>query len=135
MSVRMGVNVIADRWKRVARALPGEDRVRAERIVAMAKRHSSELFYGLDDPLEAAVFSVLVEILKEMEREQPRADGGGAGRGGEQPGSEGDCGDRAGWRDPGAAMTGDPPAGDYRATEKAGAGGMSGKGAGRGVDP
>jgi len=32
----------------------------------MAKKHSSEAFYALDDPLEAAVFSVLVEMLKEM---------------------------------------------------------------------
>ena len=30
----------------------------------MAKKHSSEAFYALDDPLEAAVFSVLVEMLK-----------------------------------------------------------------------
>ena len=80
LSVRMGVNVLADRWKRVARALPGEDRVRAERIVAMAKRHSSELFYGLDDPLEAAVFSVLVEVLKELERGRPRDGGRGDDR-------------------------------------------------------
>ncbi|MDD1718720.1 MAG: hypothetical protein LUQ25_01550, partial [Methanoregulaceae archaeon] len=40
---------------------------RADRIVAMAKRHSSELFYGMDDPLEAAVFSVLIEIMKEQD--------------------------------------------------------------------
>jgi len=33
----------------------------------MAKKHSSEAFYALDDPLEAAVFSVLVETVKEME--------------------------------------------------------------------
>jgi hypothetical protein len=30
----------------------------------MAKKHSSEAFYALDDPLEAAVFSVLIEMLK-----------------------------------------------------------------------
>jgi hypothetical protein len=32
----------------------------------MAKKHSSEAFYAFDDPL-AAIFSVLVEIVKEME--------------------------------------------------------------------
>ncbi len=32
----------------------------------LAKKHSSEAFYALDDPLEAAVISVLFEILKEM---------------------------------------------------------------------
>ena len=36
----------------------------------MAKKHSSEAFYALDDPLEAAVFSVLVEMRKELERRQ-----------------------------------------------------------------
>jgi hypothetical protein len=34
----------------------------------MAKKHSSEAFYALDDLLEAAVFSVLVELLKEMDK-------------------------------------------------------------------
>ena len=34
----------------------------------MAKKHSSEAFYALDDPLEAAMFSVLVEMLKEMDK-------------------------------------------------------------------
>jgi len=34
----------------------------------MAKKHSSEAFYALDDLLEAAVFSALVEILKETDR-------------------------------------------------------------------
>jgi len=33
----------------------------------MAKEHSSEDFYALDDPLEAAVFSVLVEMIKKGE--------------------------------------------------------------------
>jgi len=31
------------------------------------KKHSSEAFYALDDPLEAAVFSVLIELLKDRE--------------------------------------------------------------------
>ena len=34
----------------------------------MAKKHSSEVFYALDDLLEAAMFSVLVEMLKEMDK-------------------------------------------------------------------
>ena len=34
----------------------------------MVKKHSSEAFYAFDDPLEAAVFSVLVEMMKELER-------------------------------------------------------------------
>ena len=34
----------------------------------MVKMHSSEAFYALDDPLEAAIFSVLIELLKETDR-------------------------------------------------------------------
>ena len=37
-----------------------------QKVAEMAKKHSNEAFYALDDPLEAAVFSVLVEMLKEM---------------------------------------------------------------------
>jgi len=33
----------------------------------MARKHSSEAFYALDDPLEAAVFSALVELIKEKD--------------------------------------------------------------------
>jgi hypothetical protein len=31
----------------------------------MVKKHPSEAFYAFDDPLEAAIFSVLVEIMRE----------------------------------------------------------------------
>lgn len=34
-------------------------------IAEMAKKHSSEAFYAMHDPLKAAVFSVLVEMVKE----------------------------------------------------------------------
>ena len=45
--------------------MKAEDKVYAVKLAAMAKKHSSEAFYALDDPLEAAVFSVLVEMMKE----------------------------------------------------------------------
>lgn len=63
-SVRMGVKEVSARWTKAGRALSKEDRVYAERLAEMAKKHSSEAFYALDDPLEAAVFSVLVEMVK-----------------------------------------------------------------------
>jgi len=64
-SVRMGVRDLAARWERVARRLPESDREYAARLVEMAKRHSSEAFYAFDDPLEAAFFSIAIELLKE----------------------------------------------------------------------
>lgn len=69
VSVRMGVRDLANRWERAARRLPGPDRECAERLVKMAKRHSSEAFYAFDDPLEAAFFSIAIEILKESEED------------------------------------------------------------------
>ena len=41
-----------------------EDQAYAQELAAMAKKHSSEAFYALDDPLEAAVFSALIELMK-----------------------------------------------------------------------
>lgn len=41
----------------------------------MVKKHSSEAFYAFDDPLEAAVFSVLVEMMKELERGELQSGG------------------------------------------------------------
>jgi hypothetical protein len=68
-SVRMGVKEVTERWSKVRRALKREDQEYADRIIEMAKAHASEGFYAFDDPLEAAVFSALVEMLKEMDRE------------------------------------------------------------------
>jgi hypothetical protein len=44
--------------------LKKEDQIYGQKVAEMAKKHSR--VYALDDPLEAAVFYVLVEMLKEM---------------------------------------------------------------------
>lgn len=66
-SVRMGVREVSSRWARAGRALKKEDQSYAEELAQMAKIHSSEAFYALDDPLEAAIFSVLIELLRARE--------------------------------------------------------------------
>ncbi|HOT06856.1 MAG TPA: hypothetical protein PLI05_06775 [Methanotrichaceae archaeon] len=66
-SVRMGSKEVSERWRKASRALKKEDQDHGLWLAEMAKKHSSEAFYALDDPLEAAVFSVLVEIVKELE--------------------------------------------------------------------
>ena len=63
-SVRQGVKDVSARWLKASRALKKEDQVYGQMIAEMARKHSSEAFYALDDPLEAAVFSVLVEMVK-----------------------------------------------------------------------
>jgi len=72
--VRMGVAAVAERWLRARRAMRKEDQAYAEELAVMAKRHTSEGFYAFDDPLEAALFSVLVELLKERDRGRDDAD-------------------------------------------------------------
>ncbi|MDD1712010.1 MAG: hypothetical protein LUQ69_02455 [Methanoregulaceae archaeon] len=69
ISVRMGVKAIADRWLREAGYAEEEDASSLRMLASMAKRHSSEAFYAFDDPLEAALYSVLIELLKEQERD------------------------------------------------------------------
>jgi hypothetical protein len=64
----MGVKDVSARWLKASRALKKEDQVYGQKLAEMAKKHSSEAFYALDDPLEAAVFSVLIEMmLKEVD--------------------------------------------------------------------
>jgi len=68
-SVRMGAAEVSARWARAGRAMKKEDQGYAKELAAMAKKHSSEAFYALDDPLEAAVFSALIELLKKVEEQ------------------------------------------------------------------
>jgi hypothetical protein len=67
-SVRMGAKDLSARWLKASRALKKEDQVYGQRLAEMAKKHCSEAFYAFDDPLEAAVFSVLVELIKELDK-------------------------------------------------------------------
>ncbi|OPY39247.1 MAG: hypothetical protein A4E35_00014 [Methanoregula sp. PtaU1.Bin051] len=69
LSVRQGMKATLARWEQAARAFRGKDREYAEKVVKMAKAHSSESFYGFTDPDEAAVFSVLVELARAQEEE------------------------------------------------------------------
>jgi dihydroxyacetone kinase-like predicted kinase len=67
-SVRMGSQEVAQRWLKASRALNKDDQIYGRRLAEMIKKHSSEAFYAIDDPLEAAIFSVLIELLKEIDR-------------------------------------------------------------------
>ncbi len=64
--MRMGAKDVSARWLKASRALKKEDQIYGQKLAEMAKKHSSEAFYALDDPLEAAVFSVLVELVKQV---------------------------------------------------------------------
>ena len=66
--MRMGVKDVSARWLKASKALKKEDQVYGQMLAEMARKHPSEAFYAMDDPLEAAVFSVLVEMVKEMDK-------------------------------------------------------------------
>ena len=61
-SIRMGVRDVSARWLKASKALKKEDQVYGQKVAEMAKKHSSEAFY------EATVFSVLVEMVKKIDK-------------------------------------------------------------------
>ena len=67
LSQRLGVRATAERWRRLGRSLRDRDRAALDRLAGMAMAHASEAFFALDDPLEAAVLSVLLELGKGVE--------------------------------------------------------------------
>jgi len=71
-SIRIGVKDVSARWLKASRALKKEDQVYGQMLAEMARKHSSEAFYAMDDPLEAAIFSVLVEMIKEKHKDGHR---------------------------------------------------------------
>ncbi|NLD56929.1 MAG: hypothetical protein GX651_02190 [Methanomicrobiales archaeon] len=72
VSVRLGVRSLAERWEMVAKKMDRDNRAPAEQLTRLAKCHSSAAFFGCDNPLEAMVFSALVEM--DQRQEIPDAD-------------------------------------------------------------
>jgi hypothetical protein len=56
---------VADRWVRAKRALKAGDQVYADRLARMIRVHSGKRIAAIEDPLEAALFALLVELVKE----------------------------------------------------------------------
>jgi hypothetical protein len=63
----MDVKKIVERWLSIKKALKKEDQRTAEKLADMAKKHSSKVFYNFNDPLEAAIFSVFIELQKQID--------------------------------------------------------------------
>ena len=61
-SIRQHAKDIANRWARSSR--PGRKKQAAARLAVLGTIHSSEAFFGCDDPLEAVLFSALLELRK-----------------------------------------------------------------------
>jgi len=56
-----------ERWLRVRRALKREDQVHADRLAAMIHAHAEDRFPSINDPLEAAMLAVFIEMQKQRE--------------------------------------------------------------------
>jgi len=69
---REDLHETADRWLRAARALPASDRPHAERLASLIRAHATDRLPAIADPLEAAVFSLLIELAKVREEERGR---------------------------------------------------------------
>ncbi len=74
-SLGIGMRNTATRWHRVKRAMKVEDQAYAEKLSEMIARHEKERFTVFEDPLEAALFAVLIELLKEIDRKKERGTG------------------------------------------------------------
>ncbi len=55
------------RWRRFRRALGAEDHAAMDRLIAAAGQRGPALARMTDDPLEAAVVAVLIELVREAE--------------------------------------------------------------------
>lgn len=69
-SMGVGMKNTALRWQRVKQAMRVEDQVYAERLAVMIAAHARDRFTVFEDPLEAALFSVLIELMKEIDRKR-----------------------------------------------------------------
>jgi len=72
-SIRQEVRGVSERW---ARAAHKDAHLDGNEFAAIAMRHASDAFYGCDDPLEAVLFSMLVELRKHQGTPE-HGDGGG----------------------------------------------------------
>ena len=73
MSCRDDLPVVLERWRRFRRALRAEDQPAMDVVIAALERNGPATFGQLDDPLEAAVLAVLLELAREEERRAPLA--------------------------------------------------------------
>jgi hydrogenase maturation factor len=65
MSCRSELPLVKERWRRFRRALKADDQPAMDALIAALEKNGPTTFAGLDDPLEAAVLAVLMEMARE----------------------------------------------------------------------
>ena len=66
--MRTAEKTVSVRRLKASKALKREDQIYGQMIAEMAMKHSGEAFYAPDDSMEAAAFSVLVKLEKELDQ-------------------------------------------------------------------
>jgi hypothetical protein len=70
MSMTTGMKNVSERWRKASRALKIDDQKYAIRLAEALERHKGPEYAMFDDPLEASVFFLLIEMMKEKEKGQ-----------------------------------------------------------------
>ena len=67
MSCRSELPLTLERWRRFRRALKIDDQPGMDRIITALEKNGPVMFAHLDDPLEAAILAVLLELAREAD--------------------------------------------------------------------
>jgi hypothetical protein len=70
MSMTTGMKNVSVRWRKASRALKLDDQKYGIRLAEALERHKGPEYAMFDDPLEASVFFLLIEMLKERDNAQ-----------------------------------------------------------------
>jgi hypothetical protein len=70
MSMTTGMKNVSVRWRKASRALKIDDQKYGIRLAEALERHKGPEYAMFDDPLEASVFFLLIEMMKEKEKGQ-----------------------------------------------------------------
>ena len=81
MSCRSEFPLVFERWRRFRRALKAPDQPAMDVVIAALEKNGPATFAGLDDPLEAAVLAVLLELARDAEERAPMMPAQHRGRG------------------------------------------------------
>ena len=71
MTVDLGPLLV--RWRRFRRALNVDDHAAMDRLIAAVEARGPALARQVDDPLEAAIVAVLIELVQEADRRAAHA--------------------------------------------------------------
>lgn len=70
MSMTTGMKNVSVRWRKASRALKIDDQRYGIRLAEALEKHKGPEYAMFDDPLEASVFFLLIEMMKEKEKGQ-----------------------------------------------------------------